>query len=633
MKTTFYSRLRRWVLGMVLSALFITLLSPLPKAEANAPLRLWISDARMAAIERALDARREPQHTAYKQLLQECEKAVWGEPSPPTTFFVPPYYTDREGHSAAKKALKRDANAAYALALCYRLDGSDVFGRAAVRIIQRWSTTLTQIDSRADSTLVFSYHFPAMVFAADLLRGTPLFTAAHDSAFTQFLHTVAAKGSSIGRVSHSGCGFRPGDTLTNNWSNWGVVLTLAIGIYTRDAATMQQALQVWRRNVSVQVDAQGNLPIEGRRNSCEGNAGLHYTHYAMQPLAIAAEIACATGTNLVNDPKVGATYQRAIRRTAEVSRFPQQFSYHRYDPDAVKHLRYKVAWLELASNQVKDDHASWLLRQFRPVTTAEVIRYATLTHGDLPSACGAAQPDQPPLPPAEPSHQVTLRGVAEGEVLRGRVVVEGRVAATDVERMEFQIDGPRDHRHIEYGAPFTLFGGLDGVPHGWDTTTFPDGTYTLTVTAIDRRGQQLARLVRFSIANTSAPEPQPIELVGVAEGQVLRGQAVIEAYLLEEDAIKQVTFRLDGPRSNTQVEYGSPFSLFGGMDGVPHVWDTTDWPDGAYTLTVTACGEQGACDELQRRFRIDNTSAVEATATRTPTAEATATATATQERD
>ena len=46
-------------------------------------------------------------------------------------------------------------------------------------------------------------------------------------------------------------------------------------------------------------------------------------------------------------------------------------------------MRYKVAWLEVARNYIADANADWLLQQFRPVATPEVIRYATLTHGNL----------------------------------------------------------------------------------------------------------------------------------------------------------------------------------------------------------------------------------------------------------
>lgn len=99
----------------------------------------------------------------------------------------------------------------------------------------------------------------------------------------------------------------------------------------------------------------------------------------MQPLTIAAEIAFNNGTNLYQDQH----YQRAVHRTAEVNRYPSRFPFYRHRDSEYVDTRYKVAWLEVARNHIADANADWLMGQFRPVATAEVIRYATLTHGNL----------------------------------------------------------------------------------------------------------------------------------------------------------------------------------------------------------------------------------------------------------
>ncbi|MBC8162412.1 MAG: alginate lyase family protein [Roseiflexaceae bacterium] len=340
---------------------------------------VFISTARVQAIRQAVSDRRAPNYAAYERLLYECNNAMRTAPNPPRTLYVPPFYENPDGHGRAKEAVKNDSNNAYALALCYRITGNESFAQAGARVISAWSTTLTKMDTRDDTTLVFSYHFPSMIFAADLLRGAPPYTTAIDQRFVTFLKTTALQGSSMNTVSRVGCGYKSGVQLTNNWSDWGTVLAMSIGVFTADTQLYAESVQKWRSNVSIQIDDQGNLPIEGRRNNCSGDTGLHYTNYAMQPLTIAAEIAYNNGTDLYQDQR----YQRAIHRTAEVDRYPSRFPFARHNDSEYVDTRYKVAWLEVARNHTADANADWLLEQFRPVVTTEVIRYATVTHGNL----------------------------------------------------------------------------------------------------------------------------------------------------------------------------------------------------------------------------------------------------------
>ena len=340
---------------------------------------VFLSPARVQAIRRAVSERRAPNYEAYQRLTRECTDALEDTPSPPRTLYVPPYYDDPGGHSRAKDAVKTDSNNAYALALCYRITGNETFARGAARIIRAWSTTLTQLDLRDDTRLVLSYHFPSMIFAADLLRGSSAYTSDIHSGFVRFLKDTAIQGSSMNTVSRVGCGYKPGVEITNNWSNFGVAFSMSIAVFVGDRQLFDQTVQKWQSNVGIQVDDQGNLPIEGRRNNCTGDTGLHYTNLGIQPLTIAAEIAGNYGVNLFQDQR----YQRAVRRTAEVDRYPSRFPFFDHRDSDYVDVRYKISWLEIAGNHIPDGNASWLLQQFRPVSTSEVIRYATLTHGGL----------------------------------------------------------------------------------------------------------------------------------------------------------------------------------------------------------------------------------------------------------
>jgi hypothetical protein len=104
-----------------------------------------------------------------------------------------------------------------------------------------------------------------------------------------------------------------------------------------------------------------------------------------------------------------------------------------------------------------------------------------------------------------------IAGVRAGDTLRGRVVIEAKVGGTRPRTVVFQLDGPQRHTHTEYGAPYFFGGGVNGKPKGWNTTGYPDGTYTLRVTATDRGGRKDTETVRFVLNNHTEPQPQPTE--------------------------------------------------------------------------------------------------------------------------
>jgi len=152
------------------------------------------------------------------------------------------------------------------------------------------------------------------------------------------------------------------------------------------------------------------------------------------------------------------------------------------------------------------------------------------------------------------------------------------------------------------------------VPNGWNTAQYPDGDYTLTATAIDTAGQRGSLTAHFRIANhapaqptaTAVPAPtaQPAApsaptisgFKGAQDGQAISGQVAIEA-IISGDNITQVVFQLDGPQPMSHVEKNLPYYLLGDNNGVPNQWDTTQYPNGDYTLTATvtnAAGQSGS---------------------------------------
>lgn len=102
-----------------------------------------------------------------------------------------------------------------------------------------------------------------------------------------------------------------------------------------------------------------------------------------------------------------------------------------------------------------------------------------------------------------------LKGVEEGATLSGTVAIEASVKNENDERIRvaFEVKGPESVRHVERYAPYFLKGDRNGEPIGWDTTTVPDGAYTLSVMAISQDGMTEPFMVEFNIDNSSGPEP------------------------------------------------------------------------------------------------------------------------------
>ena len=365
-------------------------------AAATTDRPVFISAARIAAIRSAVAHQRSPNYRAYHDdLLNECRSALNAGQHAPRTIYVPGFYVDRAGHSRAKDAIKTDANNVYALGLCYRITDEERYAEVAARIVGAWATTVQEISTADDTTLVLSYHFPAMIFGADLIRTSRAYQAI-DTQFTAFLRQKLARASTIDRISRAGCGYAPDGIPSNNWSDWGTVLTSSIGAFTNDAALFDQAIQKWKANIVYQVDDHGNLPMEETRNNCSGNAGMNYSNFAMQALTLTAEIAAVSGIDLFHFTSGNSMpYERAWQRIAQLNRYPNLFSFSTYDRSDYTDFRYDIAWFEIANNYFPNDDARWVLSAFRPVVSREVFRYGTLTHGDLPLDLPTSKPDYP----------------------------------------------------------------------------------------------------------------------------------------------------------------------------------------------------------------------------------------------
>ena len=336
--------------------------------------RVFLSEQRIGAIRERIAGRVEPTYSAWQHLEQYVQEHEGHQARVPSRWYVPGFYVDAEGHRRAKEGLMRDANTAYAFALYFRLGGGPEHAQAAAEIVRAWSTHLEDTSDKDDSTLSFSYHFPAMIFAADLLRGSDVWSDQDERDFRDFLRDKALPLNTMARA--------------NNWGNWGLVLTVSVAAYLQDEALLDRCEERWKEFIRDQIAEDGHLPHEVRRSG--GQRGLWYSHFTLMPQTIAGEVLRVNGVDLFDyvAPN-GRSLQMAFARLAAWCRRPETFPY--WDGPAEKLLGMNYySYFELLADRWPDESALALIDASRPTTASHCAPFLTLTHGAWPPQ-GAAQ--------------------------------------------------------------------------------------------------------------------------------------------------------------------------------------------------------------------------------------------------
>ena len=342
-------------------------LTPLAGADWHAKA-VFLTDARLEAVRERVEKRQEPTWTAWQRVLKEADAGLTLTVEVPEHWHVPGAYVDREGCTRANRPLDTATKASYYLALAYRITGDEKYAQAAVGLIKPWCTGIKTYSKKADSTLSFSYHVPAMIAAADLLRRSPAFTKPDQELFSRFLRDQALPMNSMARK--------------NNWGNWGMLLVLTSAAYLDDAALFQTGVQRWKALLESQQDENGILPDEVTRS--KGQMGLWYTNFCLFPHTLCAEVARVNGTDLFSYVSpTGRSLRKAHERAIPWLKDPASFSYFQGDPKTLVGVLH-IPHFELLQPRWPQPDAADLIKRARPIYTHFGIPAETFTHGDLP---------------------------------------------------------------------------------------------------------------------------------------------------------------------------------------------------------------------------------------------------------
>jgi len=265
----------------------------------------------------------------------------------------------------AKQGLQDDANAAYALALCYRMTDEKKYAGSAIRLINAWATDMETMSRWCDSMLCFSYHFPAMIFAADLLRNDDVWPQDQQKNFSGFLLEKACRMNTM--------------ASEDNWGNWGLVLASSCAVYLKDETLFKKCVERWKYFIEHQIADDGRLPREVRRSG--GKRGIRYSHFCLMPQTLAAEILRVNGVDLFDykSPQ-GHTLKQAFFRIASWTAMPSTFPYWTGDPKELRGVDY-FSYFEILNAHWPNDSASALLVKARPMSANHSAPFLTFTHG------------------------------------------------------------------------------------------------------------------------------------------------------------------------------------------------------------------------------------------------------------
>jgi hypothetical protein len=347
--------------------------------QASQPVLL--APERLTEIRMRIASGQEPTTAAFAELKAFAEKSLQRDPQPPPdgNWKVPGFYQNPEGHRAAKENLANDAHAAFALALLYRLrDNPDErLAEKSAAFCLAW-TKVKGLSAEGDSSLAFSYHFPPMIYAADLLRGSPSWTPVHEKAFRGYMEHIQRE---YRREKYRWNVW----SWENNWGCWGALLGISAAAYLDDDIWFQEMVARTQHLVEVTIDDKGEIHKEVRRNQGSGTHGIWYSHFTLQPLTLAAEVARQRGVDLYHfTSPSGHSLRQAHERLVPWVESPATFPYLASRNPADLHLIDRYSHWELLQTRWPSAAASKLLAAKRPMTSPHGLPFTTLLYAGLP---------------------------------------------------------------------------------------------------------------------------------------------------------------------------------------------------------------------------------------------------------
>ncbi|OHB76621.1 MAG: hypothetical protein A2Z34_03995 [Planctomycetes bacterium RBG_16_59_8] len=240
---------------------------------------IMVGDDDLKTIRNAIRRNIEPQASTFRELIKAADEHLSRAPDPLKEMSIPPYYNDKQKHVAARGSLDRDCDAVYTLALAAALTGEGKYADKALQFVNAWVKNCKIGKNDGDTPLIASRTLVLMVYAADLLWNNKKFTKSDKEEFLAW-----AKGT----VYDSGVAIR---RAVNNWGAWGVQASMAWTILAEDETLFRETVEVWKRQVEANLNADGAFQHELKRHDGDKGQGISYSQFALQACTLSAEMA------------------------------------------------------------------------------------------------------------------------------------------------------------------------------------------------------------------------------------------------------------------------------------------------------------------------------------------------------
>jgi hypothetical protein len=182
-----------------------------------------------------------------------------------------------------------------------------------------------------------------------------------------------------------------------------------------------------------------------------------------------------------------------------------------------------------------------------------------------------------------PSSGATLTGTA---ILDGSATLEPSLGTATA--FKFELTGGSYSNQVVATAKPTIYGWIAQEPNGtwgWDSTSVPNGTYTLTPLVTYNINPGSATLPGTGITVTVSNPVPTAQVLVPSNGAILSGTTGLAGVASYPQNVTQFTYDLDGVPLGNAVP-----TLYGWLLN----WDTTTVTGGSHTLTAVATYADGA---------------------------------------
>ncbi len=260
---------------------------------------IFVNQPEIDAIRVKLAASAEPWQSAYAELLRSADDALTQAPVSVTfgglnrcggqdIFCSTGFYDDGRGRDRYDADQVRIVSTAVRdLGMAYAFSGQARYATKAIELIRVWAlnpdTRMRPVVPYQQAKVELYPTLSGFIYGADLIWNYPGWLPEDRAALSMWIRAFGEAAMAQ-------------TTDVNNFGNWKVALVAVAGAYLDDAPLLEHAFSEYRRLIPDQVHWTGRMNQEASRTA--GWGGLGYSLYAIQAMAMAAEVARHRGVDL-----------------------------------------------------------------------------------------------------------------------------------------------------------------------------------------------------------------------------------------------------------------------------------------------------------------------------------------------